>query len=256
MGFDWRTFALQAANFAVLVWLLHRFLYRPLLAVIAARKAQIAKEYEQSAAVSADAQAQLASATAERNRITAERDSILKAAAAQAEQTGAAQRAEASLQATALLDDARKRLAAERAAALAEARRIAVDLAADMAGRLIREIPAELRAQAWLERVERHLSTAPAPERADLMLGISAHNPMRIVSATALPETSQALWRTRLQHALGTQAPIEFASDPDLVAGVELHFPGAILRLTWQASLESLRSELASPESSIHVDPR
>ena len=35
MRFDWWTLALQTVNFAVLVWLLHRFLYRPVLRMIA-----------------------------------------------------------------------------------------------------------------------------------------------------------------------------------------------------------------------------
>jgi len=41
MHFDWSTFALQTANFAILVWLLHRFLYRPVLRLLDARRAEI-----------------------------------------------------------------------------------------------------------------------------------------------------------------------------------------------------------------------
>lgn len=43
MNFDWTTFALEAVNFLILVWLLKRFLYRPVLDVIARRQASIAK---------------------------------------------------------------------------------------------------------------------------------------------------------------------------------------------------------------------
>ena len=43
MEFDWTTFALEALNFLVLVWLLKRFFYRPVLAVIEARRAETAK---------------------------------------------------------------------------------------------------------------------------------------------------------------------------------------------------------------------
>ena len=90
MGFDGWTFVLQTANFAVLVWLLHRFLYRPVLRIIAERKAEIEKQYAQSAAAKSEAQAQLASATRDRSSIAAERDAVLKRAAAQAEEAGAA----------------------------------------------------------------------------------------------------------------------------------------------------------------------
>ena len=43
MDFDWTTFALEVLNFLVLVWLLKRFFYRPVLAAIEARRAENAK---------------------------------------------------------------------------------------------------------------------------------------------------------------------------------------------------------------------
>ena len=43
MSFSWSTFALQAVNFLVLVWLLRRFLFKPVGAIVAERKAEIAR---------------------------------------------------------------------------------------------------------------------------------------------------------------------------------------------------------------------
>jgi F-type H+-transporting ATPase subunit b len=43
MSFDWTSFSLEVLNFLVLVWLLKRFFYRPVLAVIDARQAATAK---------------------------------------------------------------------------------------------------------------------------------------------------------------------------------------------------------------------
>src|SRR5690554_8014709 len=43
MSIDWITVAAQLANFLLLVWLLKRFLYRPILKGIDAREAEIAK---------------------------------------------------------------------------------------------------------------------------------------------------------------------------------------------------------------------
>ena len=45
MHFDWSTLALQTVNFAILVWLLHRFLYRPVLRLLDARRTEIDKQY-------------------------------------------------------------------------------------------------------------------------------------------------------------------------------------------------------------------
>lgn len=43
MEFDWTTFTLEIINFLILIWILKRFLYRPILDVIARRRAGIEK---------------------------------------------------------------------------------------------------------------------------------------------------------------------------------------------------------------------
>ena len=49
MSIDWITVAAQIANFLVLVWLLKRFLYRPILDGIDAREAEIAARMGEAA---------------------------------------------------------------------------------------------------------------------------------------------------------------------------------------------------------------
>lgn len=56
MEFDWTTFALEIINFVVLVWILQRFLYRPVTNAIAERKAGIEKTMADANAVQAAAQ--------------------------------------------------------------------------------------------------------------------------------------------------------------------------------------------------------
>ena len=56
MELNWTTFALEAVNFLVLVWILKRFLYKPVLAAIAQRKAAIDKTLSDAQARQADAQ--------------------------------------------------------------------------------------------------------------------------------------------------------------------------------------------------------
>jgi F-type H+-transporting ATPase subunit b len=56
MEFDWTTLVLEIINFLVLVWLLKRFLYRPVLAVIEQRQARTAKTIADAAAVQREAE--------------------------------------------------------------------------------------------------------------------------------------------------------------------------------------------------------
>ncbi|MGO9006664.1 MAG: hypothetical protein ACLQIQ_00340 [Beijerinckiaceae bacterium] len=250
MRFDWWTLALQTINFAVLVWLLHRFLYKPVLRMIDARKAEIQKQYDAAKTAEDEAEACLASIEAERAGIEAEREAVLKAAAARAVEASNARRAEAEREAKALLDGTRKTLATERVEALAEARRMALDLGSEFARQFVADVPMSLRAEAWLERIEHYLSALPKVERDALVGQIADGSTLTVVTAAALPPDIAETWRTRLRRCLADAITVGFAVDPELVAGTELNFPSTILRLSWRNALASMRKEIEADAKS------
>jgi F-type H+-transporting ATPase subunit b len=245
MRFDWSTFALQTVNFAILVWLLHRFLYRPVLRLLDARRAEIEKQYADARMAEAKAKDELAAIEAERGGIAAERGAVLEQASAQAAEIAARRRTQAEREAAELLDAARKALAAERRLALAEAKRAALDLGTDVAGRLLAEVPVKLRAEAWLARIEEHLAALPQREKDALVLQLVDGVQLTVVTASALPAEAAKAWRARLNRTLGDRAAISFDTDRHLVAGAELHFPNAVLRFSWQSALAAMRAEIA-----------
>jgi F-type H+-transporting ATPase subunit b len=245
MHFDWFTFALQTVNFAILVWLLHRFLYRPVLRLIDTRRAEIDKQYAEADMAEAKAKAELAACEGERGAIAAERAAALAQASAQAAEASAARRAQAEHEAAELLDAARKTLATERGLAMAEARRAAVDLGTDIAERLLDQVPVKLRAEAWLARIEEHLAVLSQTEKDALARQLVDGAQLTVVTATALPAEAAEAWRARLHGTLGDRAAIGFGTDRHLVAGAELHFPSAVLRFSWQSALAEMRAEIA-----------
>jgi F-type H+-transporting ATPase subunit b len=246
MHFDWSTLALQMVNFAVLVWLLHRFLYRPVLRVVDTRRAEIEKQYDGARAAEAQMKDRLTAVDAERAGIAVERAAALREATAQAEQAASAGRAKAEREAAALLEDARKTLAAERNQALAEMKRAALDLGAEIAGRLFAEAPMKLRSEVWIERIEQYLAALPKSEIEALTHRLPEGVPVGVVTASALPAESEETWRWRLHNTLCHGTAIEFAVDPTLVAGAELHFPNAVLRFSWKNALAAMRTEIES----------
>jgi F-type H+-transporting ATPase subunit b len=245
MRFDWWTLALQTVNFAVLVWLLHRFLYKPVLRTIDARRSELDAQRADTARDEAEAKTRLATIDAERAGIAAERAAALKEAAAQAEEAAAARRAQAEREAAALLAETRKTLAAERDKVLAEARNAALDLGVEVARRLLAEVPTEMRAETWLTRIEQHLAGLSDPERAELRMGLNGGT-LHVVTAMPLPEAVANEWRTHLRDAVGEDLSITFDVDEALVAGTELHFPQAILRFSWRGALTAMRAEIES----------
>jgi F-type H+-transporting ATPase subunit b len=245
MRFDWSTFALQTVNFAILVWLLRRFLYRPVLRLLDDRRAEIDKQYADARMAEARAKDELAAIEAERRGLAAERAAALEQASAQAAEIAATRRTQADREAAELFDTARKALAAERGLALTEAKRAALDLGTDIARRLLAEVPVQLRAEAWLARIEEHLATLPRTEKDALAQQLVDGTQLTVVTASALPAETAEAWRARLNRTLGDRAPINFDTDRHLVAGAELHFPNAVLRFSWQSALAAMRAEIA-----------
>jgi F-type H+-transporting ATPase subunit b len=252
MRFDWLTFGLQIINFAVLVWLLRRFLYRPLLDLIDARKAEVRNQFDEASAAKAEAEKLLERTKSDRMAIAGEREQALKAALTQADEMVQARRDKAEHDAAALLDGARRTLAAEREAALAEAQRAALDLGADVARRLLAEIPVKLRAEAWLEHIEQYIAALPKEELDGLMGQLDGRAALNVVTASALPEEVAAIWRERLRLPFGDAVVITFDVNPELVAGAELYFPTAVLSFSVRSELAALRTEIESKQHDNH----
>jgi F-type H+-transporting ATPase subunit b len=143
-----------------------------------------------------------------------------------------------------LLEDTRKTLTVERRRALVEARRAALDLGAEVAGRLLAEVPVKLRAEAWIERIEQYLTGLPQSERAALLQQFDDQAPLQVITASKLPAEAEEAWRSRLNRQLCHPLSIDFAVDPELVAGAELHLPNAVLRFSWRSTLAAMRAEI------------
>ena len=244
MQFDWWTLALQTVNFLVLVWLLHRFLYKPVLGIIDARRAEIDAKFAEARGTQSEAQTELTRLKAERADIAAERAAALESAAKEAEAASVARHAKAEAEATALLARTRKSLASERELAESEVRQRVFDLAVAMAQQLLNEFPAELRAEAWLARVDEYLAALSPADRDDIRRQMSNGETLRVASAAPLSDTAIAKWRKRLEERLGKDAAIAFDTEPALIAGVELHLPHAILRFSWRSVIETMQSEI------------
>jgi F-type H+-transporting ATPase subunit b len=248
MHFDWVTLALQTVNFAVLVWLLRRFLYRPVLRIVDARRAEIDHHYREAQKADAHAREQLAAIETERAGIASEREAALTEAAAQIDEEAKARQQQIEREIVAEREAARKTLAAERDQALGECRNTALDLGAEIARRLLDELPDGLLAEAWLQRIVDHLDGLPAEQKLALVKQLADGQSLRIVTAAPLPPPATEKWQRALRHSLDADIAMAFVADPALIAGAELYFPQAVIRLSWHSLLAALRLEIQKDE--------
>ena len=190
MQIDWWTLALQAVNFLVLVWLLWRFLYRPVREVIEKRK-QLAEQ------AFADADKQKSEAEAARQRfeeardlLVRERQDMLKKIHEELETERRMVLDEARHEAGELLEAARESIAKERGAALTEVREQVGALAVELASGLLRKVGSSASSGISLEELERQVNEMPADERGRLQKDLAADS-ARLTVVTASPLTPE-----------------------------------------------------------------
>lgn len=241
MRIDWSTLALQTVNVVVLVWLLSRFLFRPVSDIIAKRQAAARKLIDDASRERDAAHAERERARAERASLAAARDDALKDALAQAaaerERLIAAARADAQ----ALRDAARAQAdadAVQRTKALdARATRLAIDIAAKLLARL----PDSARVAGFVDGVAASLARLPADVRASLA---DEDAQVRLVAPRALTAQEAAACRAAFAASVGRPLEPDVRVDPALLAGLELESKYANVR-------NSLRQDLATIEAAL-----
>lgn len=235
MSIDWITVGAQIGNFLVLVWLLKRFLYRPVLDGIDAREKQItdrmaeaAQIRERSEAAEAEYQAQIASLRAGREGMMGEARDAAKA------------------ERDALLADAHARLTREQAARkqerAEEARRYTAELQRSGAVALlalVRKALADLSGETMEERIVGRAASRLAALSGDLAAAAGAGREAIVTTCDPLSDEL----RQRLQAQLAPMiagVTLRFATDPAQSPGLSLRLGGAQLGWTVDSYIDGL----------------
>jgi len=256
MLIDWFTVGAQVLNFLILVWLLKRFLYHPILDAIDAREQRIAGEL-------ADADARKAEAGAERTAFEQKNASFDKERANLLKQATEAANAERQR----LLDAAR-----EEATALSTKRQeslqtevqelhqkislhtqqevfaIARKALGDLAGATLEERMVSV----FVER----LKALGDEDRQKLTSALkTATSPINVRSTFDLPLVQRAKIKASVRDFLGTDVDLLFETAPDLISGIELSTDGQ--KLAWSiagylTALEGSVAELLKTKASMH----
>lgn len=243
MTIDGWTLGLQIANVLVLVWLLQRFLYRPVAAAVAQRQKLAVQALEEARQAREQAEARKAALSAERADLAGQRERVLAEArlAAHEEQETLLARAAAEAQERLAAVDAQ--LSAMRqqwqTALETDARRLAVQIA----GQLLARLPRAALTAAFMEDCCRALMALPADQK-QLIRQDCESGPCRVVAA-GLDDGVRDQCRRQLRPVLGDAVTIEFEEQPALVAGVELHFRRLVIRNSWAHDLDLLQEALS-----------
>jgi F-type H+-transporting ATPase subunit b len=248
MNIDWWTLGLQAVNALVLVWLLSRFLFRPVADILTARQKAAEQAIADAQAAKAAAEDARAKAEAEAAGLAERRREALKAVEAEAANVKAALLTEARAEAEKLHAAAITEIAAERRAQEAAAADRAGQLAVDIAAKLFNRLPSGSRVDGFIKGIATGLSALPDATRAALA---ATDAPIHLTAAQALTAEESEACRTALAGVLGRPIAIDVNVDPTLIAGLELEGPDAVVRNSFRADLVRLKTELNSHDRNL-----
>lgn len=249
MSIDLWTIGLQAVNFLILMWILQRFLYQPLRAVLARRQAAVARLQADAETERAQAEALRQGLEQERGRIEQERGARLLSAQQEAETQKRELLAKAGTEAARLLDETRAALARDRDDAQQALAAQAADLASAMAARLLDGVAPSVPDRDFIERALERLRTLDVEARRRLIARMPSDGGPEVVTARALPGAQSAAIAERLGEIIGVPVNPIFRTEPALLAGVEVRFPEWVLRQSWAGDLERLRAQLTATEA-------
>lgn len=234
MEFDWTTFVLEIFNFLVLLWLLQRLLYRPVLGAIAQRRAAIDTRLAEALRIQQEA-----------DRLRVEYDGRLKAW--EAEQQGAREKLRQGLQEerTKLLAALHVEINQEREKRrviedqrLAETTERAHGVAVSQSLQFLSKLMSRLADPSLDEKLSgmaaEDLRLLPDPRRAALRASLPPDGAVEITSAHLLPEQIQAELVQALSAVLGRPPRCHWRHDGQLQAGLRIVVGSVVL----QANLE------------------
>jgi F-type H+-transporting ATPase subunit b len=223
MQLDWSTLILEVVNFLVLVWLLKRFLYRPILNVVTARQAAI----EQAAARTAQAEERARTLETQYNARLQNWEHERASARDALREELQAERQRALVALNQSLDQAREQarvLDERRQAEMAErSERLALEQGTAFVRRLLTRLSGSEVQSRLVQLAIDELSLLAEPRKAQLREALSSvHVPGVVSSAfTLAPSQREALTRA-IEGAIGDGHAWTFREDSALIAGVRV----------------------------------
>ena len=246
MLIDWFTVGAQVLNFLILVWLLKRFLYKPILHAIDEREKRIATEL-------ADADAKKAEAQKERDEFQHKNEEFDQQRAALLRKATDEARAERQR----LLDEALKAAAAlsskrqetlrneEHSLHQAISRRTQQEVFA-IARKALTDLAGASLEERMVDVFVRRLREIDGQTKAGLTEAIkTASDPVLVRSAFDLSAKQRAAVQNALNETFSAEIHIRFETAADLISGIELTTNGQ--KIAW-----SIADYLASLKKGVH----
>ncbi len=246
MAIDWFTVGAQMINFLILIWLLKKFLYRPIIKAMASREQGLVDRLQGVEIQMSEAEQLKKHYEVNLQQLDSDKDNILAEARQQAE-------TDRTLQLQSLNDELqqeKKRFDEEMYQQQQELggviNRDIAEKALQLGGKILSDLADQSLEQQVVEHFLHNLAALPADEQSVLQQAISEDDAVTIISRFPLNETQRDKIRSRLDQ-FATVREIVFELNEQLICGITLETGGRSWEWNIDRYLAELEVELLKP---------
>lgn len=245
MLIDWFTVAAQALNFVVLVWLLRRFLYGPIIRAMAERQRGIDEQIEEADRLRAEAAAEGERLRAETARFEADREERRHALREELDEARGAALAAARAEADGLRERWRAAVLRERDGFLQELRQQAGGQIIEVSRSALRDLADEHLEERVIDRFLARLDELDEGQRRTLEGAADDEDgPLEVRTAFGVPAALEDRIADTVRQHLEPGHRVVFTVDSSLLCGIELRVGGYALAWSLDDHLDELEAVL------------
>ncbi|MEO5909893.1 MAG: F0F1 ATP synthase subunit B [Pelobium sp.] len=257
MQINWFTVIAQLFNFLVLVWLMKKYLYKPILDAIDKRESKIATELADAKSKVSEAKKEQEDFQKKNDAFDADKKKMMNKATADAEKERQKLLDKAQTEAEALknkMEQASKELQENLNADLVQkTQQQVLSIAKQALAQLASTTLEEQAVHVFIAKIK-SLSAKEKTKFTDAFH--SATNPVSIKSAFELSDKEQKNIKASIADLLGETSDYAFETHPKTISGIELASNGYKLSWNFSAYIASLQKSLTSPLANLQETER
>jgi F-type H+-transporting ATPase subunit b len=256
---DWFTVGAQILNFLILVWLLRRFLYKPVLDAIDGREQRIQREAKAAVEKQLEAQARLDDFSKKNQAFDAQRAGMVAEVVAQTNSQRERLLAEARKDADGLRAQYANAISNDQAQMGRRITRLVGDEVFGIARKALAELASARLEECMAEQFVRRLRALNADAKKSLAAAVAnSSEPAQLRSSFDLQAQDRATIQNSINEALGADVLLRYVTAPDCICGIELRANGQLLAWSIADYLDALQRKafvLLNPEIAPSPDP-
>lgn len=223
MRIDWITVAAQIANFLVLVWLLNRFLYNPIIRAMDRREQRIADQLKQVQHKKDEAEGEIRAYRQKQKELDGQRDRILAEARKEADDERESREKSARKEVELQKHEWLKQLATDRDVFRDEVRRHLTERFYELMRRALSDLAdVELEDAIAVSFVRQLQSLDKKTTKTIGDACAQANGNAKVISRFEVSTDARHKIAKAIDQALGTNIKIEYVTDDRVICGIEL----------------------------------